>query len=760
MSDFSSVAPPQSQQNFSQSSAFAAALQRAKQIAAKIHPGSTQGTKRSLEEGPDNMYLEPENKKFSAGGDFGNAQGPGMTPAAMQAAAQAAAVAARLSVANPNATINEEIKIPDKMVGLIIGRGGEQITRLQADSGCKIQMAADSGGSPERMCSLSGPREAVNRAREMIQKIVSQHGSGSIEVVSHTTLPSLGGANSSFGAGGDRPGGGGGSGGGYPAYQEMMIPGSKVGLVIGKGGETIKMLQEKTGAKMIVIQDGPGQELEKPLRISGDPQKVEHAKQLVYELIQEKEAFQNRGGFNHGGPGGGSNAGGMMNPGNNEQLEVFVPKVAVGVVIGKGGDMIKKIQGETGCKLQFVQGRGDSPGDRRCFIQGSKQQVEDAKRMIDELIENVMRRENGERGMSRNGGGGGNFGEYGKPMRDEVSFVVPASKCGIIIGRGGDTIKQINQQSGAHCEMDRKAQNNNNEKTFIIRGNPDQIEHARSIISEKIGLDISLIGGSSGGVGGQNYQGMQGSAANTGYPQQWGYTPQSWDQQQQQQQPQQPQVQINPSTGQPDYSQQWIEYYRSMGLHREADIIEQQQKAKQQAVQAQTLVAGAAAQNGAQVQAQSALASVQTQQMQQAAGGQPDYSAQWAEYYRSIGKIDEAEAIENQIKAAKAGMPSSTASSATLPGYNLPSGGANPGTQNIVAAAGGFAPNSTQYPQFYGGANPAQPTAYPQGYPAGPYTAYTGAAAAAVAAAARGGAGPGVPTPTPQPSSSAEGGKK
>lgn len=29
---------------------------------------------------------------------------------------------------------------------------------------------------------------------------------------------------------------------------------------------------------------------------------------------------------------------------------------------------------------------------------------------------------------------------------------------------------------------------------------------------------------------------------------------------------------------------------------------------------------------------------------------QPDYSAQWAEYYRSIGKLKEAEAIEQQIK--------------------------------------------------------------------------------------------------------------
>lgn len=57
---------------------------------------------------------------------------------------------------------------------------------------------------------------------------------------------------------------------------QIMIPGAKVGLIIGKGGETIKMLQESSGAKMIVIQDGPNsQENEKPLRISGETAKVE-----------------------------------------------------------------------------------------------------------------------------------------------------------------------------------------------------------------------------------------------------------------------------------------------------------------------------------------------------------------------------------------------------------------------------------------------------------------------------------------------------
>ena len=44
--------------------------------------------------------------------------------------------------------------------------------------------------------------------------------------------------------------------------------------MIGKGGETIKQLQERAGVKMVMIQDtNIPSSMEKPLRISGDPMK-------------------------------------------------------------------------------------------------------------------------------------------------------------------------------------------------------------------------------------------------------------------------------------------------------------------------------------------------------------------------------------------------------------------------------------------------------------------------------------------------------
>ena len=53
---------------------------------------------------------------------------------------------------NPFILQETEIKflmVPERMVGLIIGRGGEQIQSLEAESGCKIHMARSRGNLDE-----------------------------------------------------------------------------------------------------------------------------------------------------------------------------------------------------------------------------------------------------------------------------------------------------------------------------------------------------------------------------------------------------------------------------------------------------------------------------------------------------------------------------------------------------------------------------------------------------------------------------------
>jgi len=151
MTEFSSVG----NSNTNKSPAFAAALQRAQLIASKIKPDSEGGSspphthsqppvsgfKRQLDDIPNGP---PDVKRAFPNMQDGGMGGP------------------------PGGMGSEQVMVPDKMVGLIIGRGGEQITRLQAESGCKIQMSQDSGGMPERVCTLTGPIEAITQARSMI----------------------------------------------------------------------------------------------------------------------------------------------------------------------------------------------------------------------------------------------------------------------------------------------------------------------------------------------------------------------------------------------------------------------------------------------------------------------------------------------------------------------------------------------------------------------------------------------------------------
>ncbi|XP_039954143.1 far upstream element-binding protein 3 [Bactrocera tryoni] len=768
-----------SQSNLNQSQAFAAALQRAKQIAAKIQPNAAQpsgGGSSSAGISPpsgvgfkrnhDDSDSGPEAKRFtSPGNDYNNSNGSSVggggsnagSTNISQALAQATAVAQRLA-ATAGTTVEEQIRIPESLVNSVLGRGStETITQIQGESGCKVQLSQDQ----DRVITLRGSRETVTKGRELFQQLSNRNGGGNIEVVLTINMPPPGPT-------------------GFPPYQEIMIPGTKVGLVIGKGGDTIKQLQEKTGAKMVIIQDGPNQEIIKPLRISGDPQKIEHAKQAVLDLIAQKDlqaaalAARNNGGSVQGAGVGGS---GGYNFGNTgEQCEVFVPKIAVGVVIGKGGDMIRKIQTECGCKLQFIQGKNDEPGDRRCLIQGTRQQVDDAKRMIDGLIENMMQRQQRNANSSSNGSMDGNNSNYGygygvnhaqQPPREEITFMVPSSKCGIVIGRGGETIKLINQQSGAYCEMDRNAVNPPSEKLFKCKGTSEQVEAARQMIAEKINMELPIISRKpiSGNIPGQhNNQGGYGqnpmqndpNAAAAAYQQQWGGYAQGWGDQNQQQQMMMGGAAMGQNTGaaaggQADYSAQWIEYYKSMGLMREAEMIEQQLKAKQAGANAgQPMGAVGMPQ---QQQAQQQPQQQPQQQQAQQGGGTADYSAQWAEYYRSIGKIAEAEAIEKQMKQGQNGQANAAAgavNSNNAAGINSNAGGSsnagasnNPADGSNNAAMQGMTPSQyAQYSQYYAAAQASQAAggAAP-GYPQAAYGGY----------GAPGGGYPGAPQPNMQP---------
>ena len=121
-----------------------------------------------------------------------------------------------------------------------------------------------------------------------------------------------------------------------------MIPGNKCGLVIGKGGETIKGLSEQYGVKLVVVQDpDTPQSSDKPLRITGEHEKVSRCKEAVLELINSQPPGRtNEYGSSRGGGSDrrddGRNGGRDFSHKGGNQIQIKVPFEKAGLVIGKG----------------------------------------------------------------------------------------------------------------------------------------------------------------------------------------------------------------------------------------------------------------------------------------------------------------------------------------------------------------------------------------------------------------------------------------
>jgi len=70
-------------------------------------------------------------------------------------------------------------------------------------------------------------------------------------------------------------------------------------------------------------------------------------------------------------------------------VQIAVPRSMIGVVIGKGGEMIKKIQQESGARIQFRPEDELGGPNRMCNITGSQEQTQAAHNMIQELVDNT-----------------------------------------------------------------------------------------------------------------------------------------------------------------------------------------------------------------------------------------------------------------------------------------------------------------------------------------------------------------------------------
>jgi far upstream element-binding protein len=154
------------------------------------------------------------------------------------------------------------LHVPNSIIGGIIGKSGDNIKSLQMRTGASIQVARESDMAPgeqHRVVTLSGSPESVAMAQR--------------EIESHMR-----------GGGGGAPASGPDASG--TVRELLRVPDQHVGSVIGRGGETIKVLQQQTGAVIQVSKDRMGPERE--ILLIGSAHAVEHAKREINSLVEEK----------------------------------------------------------------------------------------------------------------------------------------------------------------------------------------------------------------------------------------------------------------------------------------------------------------------------------------------------------------------------------------------------------------------------------------------------------------------------------------
>ena len=152
----------------------------------------------------------------SGGGSSSSIYGPGLGSSGVAGISQLGAMQSNSGYSN-NFSEGEKMYVPNGVVGLIIGRGGDQLQRLQSASGatCQIQKEYEMApGETKRMITLKGTPECIASLRVRIQEVVDNALAPKTQSKAMPPLES-------------------------PFIIKLSIPNDKVGLIIGKAGVTL-----------------------------------------------------------------------------------------------------------------------------------------------------------------------------------------------------------------------------------------------------------------------------------------------------------------------------------------------------------------------------------------------------------------------------------------------------------------------------------------------------------------------------------------
>ncbi|KAF1852202.1 uncharacterized protein K460DRAFT_352028 [Cucurbitaria berberidis CBS 394.84] len=346
----------------------------------------------------------------------------------------------------PPSDNSEVILIDSSLVGLVIGRQGESLRRIEQESQTRIQFINGPEAGPQRQCRITGSPSARISAKREINRIIEENGGNPARETGRNARP---GAKT--------------VGQQQPALREgeqssqIMVPDRTVGLIIGRGGETIRDLQERSGCHVNIVGENKSVNGLRPVNLIGSPTAAAHARELIMEIVdsdtkqmdasnnqqpqqqQQPQHNNRRDNFDPYSGGAGAGAGGAGGGGGAGKITdtIMVPSDAVGMIIGKGGETIKSMQSDTGCKINVSQASG-ADIEREIGLIGTRQAIEDAKRAIWEKVDQVKEKNNTRR--RDNGNQNDNYSQQQAPSygQNAPPAQAPAAAAPAAAGQAAD----------------------------------------------------------------------------------------------------------------------------------------------------------------------------------------------------------------------------------------------------------------------------------------------------------------------------------
>jgi len=385
--------------------------------------------------------------------------------------------------------------------GAIIGKAGSTIKQIVTETATRLTLSNEPlPGSTERKCSIFGTPEQLLQASLQVVSLLEQNpckpGSEGIVYVPGTAANPYGASAQAFGAQAANPYaaaspyggaaspygayGGAAAASPYGAYgaaayglpaapgaaapyaasggptktEKLSIPTANAGSVIGKGGATIRDIKMQSGCTISINDPDTTDPNSRVVTVTGTDQGIQTALYLIRQRVDAEAAMQ--GGF----PGGASGS-------NVETLTI--PASAAGSVIGKGGHVISSVKMQSGCSIAIADPAPESPNERVVTVTGSATGIQTAMYMIRQLVATATPLAGGVAQDSKT-----------------QTLTIPTACGGLVIGKGGSSIRDIQAQSGCNVSIADPAETKPTERVVTVTGSSLAVQMAVILIRQKV----------------------------------------------------------------------------------------------------------------------------------------------------------------------------------------------------------------------------------------------------------------------------------